>query len=373
MPVVRAVETAADLEEFLNVPARVYADDPHWVPPLRSEVAKQLSPESPFSTYGELQGFLAVDASGRPCGRVVAAINRRLLEREGRGVGLFGYFECIEEAAIAAELFAAACRWLRERGMSAVRGPINLSTHNSCLWQIDGFGEPPRVMMPYNPAYYPRFVEANGWQKAKDAFAYDLHLDRPLPEKFAKAYRVALKSGITFRPFHTKGDAFTADVEALYRLFNEAFADNWSSTPRTFEEFQAEARSLQSLVDPDIFPVAEDKGKMVGFFFALPDYNQALKHVGGRLNWWGILKFLWFRRQIDRGRVLAICALPEYRRHMIAPALIYLGQTQGTRAGKPYKQAELSWVYEDNLLSRHAIEASGASITRTYRIYEKPL
>lgn len=373
IPSVRAVETAADFERFLDVPARVYASDPHWVPPLRSEIAKQLAPESAFAAYGRWQAFLAADGAGVPCGRIVAAVNQRLLEREGYGVGLFGYFECIEDSTVAAELFSAASEWLRQQGMTAVRGPINLSTHNSCLWQVDGFGESPRIMMPYNPPYYPQFAAANGWQKAKDAYAYNLHLDRPLPDKFAKAYRIALKSGLTFRNFHLKGQDFDADVEKLYHLFNEAFADNWSSTPRTLEEFRDEAKSLQSLVDPDVFPVAEDNGKMVGFFFGLPDYNQALKHVGGRLNWWGILKFLWFRRQIDRGRVLAICALPEYRRRMLAPALIYLGQQRGTQPGKPYKNAELSWVYEDNLLSRHAIEASGGNIVRTYRIYEKSL
>ena len=368
-----AAETAAELEHFLDVPARVYASDPDWVPPLREEVAKQLSPENSFATYGEFRAFLAVDGTGVACGRIVAAINRRLLEREGRSIGLFGYFECIEDSAIARQLFEAACAWLRDKGMTAVRGPINLSTHNSCLWLVDGLREQPRIMMPHNPPYYPQFAEANGWQKAKDAYAYDLHFDRPLPDKFAKAHRIALKSGLTFRPIRLKGEGFEADVESLYHLFNEAFAENWSSTPRTLEEFKEEAKSLQTLVDPDIFPIAEDNGKMVGFFMALPDYNQALKHVGGRLNWWGILKFLWFRRQIDRGRVVAICALPQYRRAMLAPALIYLGQTQGTQTGKPYKQAELSWVYEDNLASRHAIEASGGTIVRTYRIYEKPL
>ena len=134
-----------------------------------------------------------------------------------------------------------------------------------------------------------------------------------------------------------------------------------------------EAKSLQSLVDPDVFPIAEYNGEMVGCFMGLPDYNIPLKQVGGKLNGLGILKFLWYRRQIDQGRVIVICSLPEYRRKMVPLALIYLGMQGGIQKGKPYKRAELSWVYEDNGPSRKLIEASGGKIYKTYRIYAKAL
>jgi hypothetical protein len=229
------------------------------------------------------------------------------------------------------------------------------------------------VMMPYNPSYYPEFMEKDGWYKAKDAYAYDLPLDKPLAAQFEKAYKIACKSGITFRPLRTKGEAFEEDCISLYQLFTRAFANNWSSTARTEQEFLAEAKALQSLVDPDVFPIAEDNGEMIGFFMGLPDYNIPLKQVNGKLNLLGILKFLWYRRQIDRARVIAICSLPEYRRKMVPLALIYLGMQGGIQKGKPYKRAELSWVYEDNFPSRKLIEASGGKIYKTYRIYEKSL
>ncbi|MDX2228746.1 MAG: hypothetical protein NW220_03865 [Leptolyngbyaceae cyanobacterium bins.349] len=368
------VTTPAQQEQFLNVPAIVYAQDANWVPPLRSDVTKQLATTNPFFQYGKLQSFIAVrQGSQEGLGRIVAAVNQRLIEREGINVGLFGFFECVDDAAIAQALFEAAGQWLRDQGMVRVRGPIDLSTHNNCLMQIDGFDSPPMVMMPYNPPYYPQLMEQNGWHKAKDAYAYILPLDQPLPEEFEKAYRIACKSGVTFRPIATKGEAFEQDCISLYHLFTKAFAANWSSTPRTQEEFMEEARSLQSLVDPDVFPVAEYNGEMIGFWMGLPDYNIALKHVNGKLNWLGILKFLWFRRQIDQGRVIAICSLPEYRRKMVPLALIYLGMMGGIKKGKPYKQAELSWVYEDNVPSRKLIEAAGGTIYKTYRIYEKDL
>jgi hypothetical protein len=373
---IRAVTTPADRELFLDVPARVYANDRYWVPPLRSDVAKQFAPSNPFFEYGKLQQFIALDQGAKTpqaVGRIVAAVNQRLMKSEDQKVGLFGFFECVPDFAIAQALTEAACQWLREQGMTIARGPIDLSTHNNCLFLVDGFDSPPMVMMPYNPSYYPQFMEQDGWHKAKDAYAYDFPLDKPLPAEFEKAYRIACKSGVTFRPLRTKGKEFEQDAISLYHLFTRAFANNWSSTPRSEEEFLEEAKALQSLVDPDVFPVAEYNGEMVGFWMGLPDYNIPLKHVGGRLNWLGILKFLWYRRQIDQGRVIAICSLPEYRRKMVPLALIYLGMQGGIQKGKPYKRAELSWVYEDNFPSRKLIEASGGKIYKTYRIYEKVL
>ncbi len=371
---IKAVSTEFERATFLDIPGKVYQNDPNWVPPIRSSIAKQLVPDSPFLEYGQFQQFIAVESgSAAPMGRIVAAINQRFIAQESKNIGLFGYFECVENFAVAQGLLETACQWLRDRGMIEVRGPINLSTHNSCLFLVDGFDSPPMMMMPYNPAYYPQFIEQAGWQKAKDAYAYDFPLDSSLSAKFAKGYRIACKSGITFRPIHTKGEEFTRDCRSLYQLFTTAFANNWSSTPRTEEEFLQEAQDLQQLVDPDVFPIAEDNGKMIGFWMGLPDYNIALKHVNGKLNWLGMLKFLWYRRQIDQGRVIAIASLPEYRRKMVPLALIYLGMQGGIKKGKPYKRAELSWVWEDNYPSRKLIETAGGKIYKTYRIYEKQL
>ena len=367
-----AVKNAAEQQMFLAVPTAVYAHDRNWVSPLHSDIAKKFDASNPFFQYGRLQQFVAV-RDAKPIGRIVAAVNDRLIAREGQKIGIFGFFECVEDFEVAQALLSAASQWLQAEGMTEVRGPIDLSTHNNCLFLVDGFDSPPMVMMPYNPPYYPRFLEQAGWHKAKDAYAYDFPLDRPLSPKFEKGYKIACKSGVTFRPLRTKGEGFKQDAISLYNLFTKAFSDNWSSTPRTQEEFLEEAKSLQSLVDPDVFPIAEYNGEMIGFWMGLPDYNIPLKYVNGKLNWLGILKFLWHRRHIDQGRVIAICSLPEFRRKMVPLALIYLGMSGGIQKGKPYKRAELSWVYEDNFASRKLIEASGGKIYKTYRMYEKAL
>jgi hypothetical protein len=369
---VRTVSSELEQAQFLDLPKRVYAGDPNWVQPFRSSVAKQFLPENPFFQYGRLQQFLAL-RNGEPVGRIVAAVNERLIEREGQRVGLFGFFECIEDYAVAEALYAAACDWLKQQGMTLARGPINLSTHNGCLFLIDGFDSSPMILMPYNPRYYPKFAEQNGWVKAQDAYSYNFPLTTALPEEFEKAYRIACKSGVTFRPIRTKGEGFEEDARNIYRLTTQMFAHNYSATPRTEEEFLAEAHDLQSIIDPDVFPIAEHNGQMVGYWTGLPDYNIALKHVNGKLDFLGTLKFLWYRRQIDQGLVVLFCSLPEYRRKMVPLALIYLGMQGGLKKGKPYKRAELGYVFESNSASNKLVEAAGGKVYKTYRIYEKAL
>lgn len=373
---VRPVTTPQEQEMFLDVPWQVYADDPNWVPPLRSSVAKEFRPDNPFFQYGRLQQFIAVQPGKQgeeAIGRIVAAVNDRLIAKEGQQVGLFGYFECIEEFAVAQALLNAACDWLRGQGMTLMRGPIDLSTHNRCLFLVDGFDSPPMIMMPYNPPYYPQFMEQDGWEKGQDAYAYNFSVDMTLSQQFKKGYDIAVRSGITFRPIRTKGEGFDEDVRSLYQLFTTTFANNYSSSPRTLEEFVEEAKDLKTLVDPDIFPVAEYNGEMVGFFMALPDYNLVLKRLNGKLDLIGTLKFLWYRRQIDQSRVLVICSLPEYRRKMVPLGLIHLGLMGGTKTGKRYQRAELGFIYANNSPSRRITEAAGGKICKTYRIYEKPL
>ncbi|MEO0406720.1 MAG: hypothetical protein AAF289_05155 [Cyanobacteria bacterium P01_A01_bin.135] len=369
---VQPVATPQNQAAFLDVPSHVYKGNPHWVPPLRSSEASLFDPENEFLSYGSFQAFVALKGNV-PVGRVVAAVNRRLIEKEQRPVGVFGYFECLDDLAIAAALLEAASHWLKQQGITLVRGPIDLSTHNRCLFQIDQFDSSPMIMMPYNPPYYPAFMEQLGWHKAVEAYSYGLVRGQALPPQYERGYNIAVKSGVTFRQLALEGDAFWQDVTQMYYLFNEMFANNWGATARTLEEFKQEAKDLQTLVDPNIFWIAEYQGEMIGFFMALPDYNMVLKHLNGRLNLWGKLKFLWYRRQINQARVLVICAKPEHRRRMVPLALIYLGFSNAEASKRNYQFAELGYVYEDNKTSRSIVEATGAQIHKTYRIYEKAI
>jgi len=370
-----AIQTVLSPQEqriFLDVPYRVYANNPHWVPPLRSSEAHLFSADNEFLTYGTFQAFIAIH-NGTPAGRIVAAVNQRLVEKENQAIGIFGYFECINNIAIAEALLNAAKSWLERQEMDHIRGPIDLSTHNRCLFQIDRFDSPPMIMMPYNPPYYPVFMEKLGWEKAIDAYSYSLERSQTLPPQYERGYKIALKSGVTFRQLSTKGDAFWQDVAGMYHLFTTLFADNWGATARTLDEFKAEAKDLQSLVDPDVFWIAEYNGDMIGFFMALPDYNIVLKHLNGRLDLWGKLKFLWYRRFINQLRVLVICVLPEHRRRMVPLGLIYLAFNRTHQSSRDYRFAEMGYVYENNASSRSIVEATGAPVYKTYRIYEQAI
>ena len=372
---VSAVETARELDDFLDLPARIYQNDPNWPPPIRASVHKQLSAGSPFNEFGEFQCFIA-RRNGQAVGRIVAAVNHRLNEKEQRIVGLFGFFELENDEQIAAELFRAASDWLAGFDCEVLRGPIDLSTHINCLCQIDGFESAPYFLMPYNPPYYPKLLESQGCEKVKDAYAYKFSTQSTLIESFRRGHQRALKSGITFRPIRIKGAGFEEDCRNLYRVFTESFTDNWSSTPRSEAEFMESARDIKQIADPKLFPLAEYQGQVVGFFMTLPDFNWVLRKINGKLNLIGLLKVLWYRRKISRARVLALGILPEFQRRKwaLGPALIYEGMDKGiVQQRQRYAEGELSWVWEDNMNSRRLVEAAGGKIYKTYRMYEKPL
>ncbi|NKB60955.1 MAG: hypothetical protein GKR95_02030 [Gammaproteobacteria bacterium] len=365
---VKAVTNKALMRAFLDLPGRIYGNDKNWVPPIRNGIIQQLAPNSDFKTYGDFQAFIALKGDD-VVGRIVAATNFRLNKKENRNIGLFGYFECVDQQGVSDALFECAASWLKKYDCEVLRGPIDLSTHINCLFLIDGFDSPPCLMMPYNPPYYMDLVENAGFKKARDAFAYDFDMTALSPG-FERAYRRALGAGIKFRPIRLSGGGFEQDCRSMYAVFNNSFTDNWSATPRSESEFLATARDLKSIADPDIFPIAEKGGEMIGFWMGLPDVNRALKYLNGRFTPWGVLKYLWHRRKVEQARVLAVGVLPEYQHssYALGPALVHLGMQGGAGNKKRYRRAELSWVWEDNKPSRKLTEASGAKRYKTYRI-----
>ena len=369
---IEKVDTENGWDGFINCPYLVYRNDPNWVAPLISAITKQLGPNSEFKQYGEFQAFLATQ-NNVPVGRIVASINYRLNEKEGKRIGLFGYFECIDDQNLACELIKAATNWLLDRQCTELRGPIDLSTHNNCLCLVDGFDDPPTIMMPYNPPYYPKLFEGAGFTVAKNAFAFFTDTVG-LPRVFERSYNRALKAGVTFRPMHLKSPLFEQDCRKLYRVFSESFSNNWSATERTEPEFLAAAQDLKQVADPALIPIAELNGEMIGLFIALPDINIALRQVKGRLNLPGILKLLWYRRKMYRMRVLAIGVLPQYQniKYALGPALTYFFERSIRTQGK-YKIAELSWIWEDNMGSLGIIKSLGGRHYKTYSIYQKSL
>lgn len=369
--VVEKVVTRRDFRRFVEVPAvAVYRNDPYWVRPLDMDMEAKFHPrKNPFLEHAEIQPFLA-SKGGRPVGRICAILNRRHNEFHDERAAFFGWFECVEDPEVASALFAACEEWAKAKGMAFLRGPANFSSNDDWGLLVDGFDSSPMVMMPYNPRYYIGLLEGCGFRKEKDLVAYRLDLQKEIPERIRRAMGL-LKERTKVEIRTLRMDRFEEEVRTIQEVYNRAWERNWGFVPMTEAEIVHLAKELKPVVDPELVLIAEMRGKPVGFAMALPDYNQLLKRLNGKLFPFGILYLLLNRRKIASGRLLTLGLVKEVRNTGIE-ALFYL-QMWETGRRKGYLEAELSWILEDNLPMRNGIEKVGGEVYKTYRIYRKDL
>ncbi len=356
---------------FIRLPWGLYRDDPFWVPPLLADVRKALDPDAhPFHLHSEVLPYLALRGD-RPVGRICAIHNRRHVEFHGEPVGFFGFFESEPDEAVAAALVEAAAVWLRERGLETVRGPASFSTNEQAGLLVEGFDGPPAILMPYNPPWYRDLLEAVGFRKAKDLLAYRM-VDRGdfLPERLVRASEaIRRRTGVGVRELRMS--TFEEELAVVRRIYNRSWERNWGFVPMTDEELSFMARELRPVVDPELTLFAETaEGEPVGFVLGLPDFNEVLRHLNGRLFPFGWAKALRHRRRIRRMRVVTLGVLPEHRGRGI-DALLY---TALIRNGleKGIGEAEQSWVLEDNDLMRRPLERLDGRVYRRYRLFDRP-
>ncbi len=363
------VRDGRDLDRFIAFPYDHYRGDPLWVPQLRVDVRTLLSlKKNPFFQHAEAQYFVGL-SDGRTVGRI-AAIKNDAHNREHRDrVGFYGFFESVDDQAVASALFDAAAAWLRGKGLETMRGPMSPSVNDECGLLVDGFATPPTLLMPHNPPYYVGLHERSGLAKAKDLLVYESR-GSDLPDRLARAAKLLTeRTGITLRPLNRK--RFADEVELVKRLYNQAWEKNWGFVPMTDAEIDHLAKQLKPIVVPDLVCFAERDGAVVGFTVALPDLNRALRHnPTGRL-FPGILKILWHARRITRIRVLLLGALKEYRHTGVDALMYYWIWTKGYARG--YRWAEAGWVLEDNAAMNNAILRMGFRRYKTYRVYEASL
>lgn len=358
------------MEAFIRLPWSIYHGHRAWVPPLIRDVRLMMDPERhPFHRHSEVQAFLAL-RDGRPVGRIAAIHNRRHVAFHEEKVGFFGFYECERDEAASAGLLDAAAEWLSEQGLEAMRGPTSFSTNEEAGLLVEGFDDPPAVMMAYNPPYYERQFEAYGLSPSKTLLAYYVHASEP-PEYLVRvAAIVERRTGVKVRQLRMRD--FDAELEIVRDIYNAAWRRNWGFVPMTEEEIRHMARELKPVVDPRLTLIGEDPdGRPVGFVLALPDFNQVLRRLNGRLFPFGLLKALWLRRRIDSLRVLTLGVLEEYRGKGL-DALFYLGIFRGGNS-QGINQGEFSWVLEDNVMMRRPLERMGARVHKRYRIYDVSL
>lgn len=366
---VTPVRNRQDLQDFLKLPWRIYQGNAAWVPPLLVDLKKLLDRRRhPFHRHAEVQYFLARRGK-EVLGRIAAIVNSQYVQFHDEATGFFGFFESVDDERVAGELLAAAEQWVAEREMHQILGPMNFSTNEECGLLVDGFQYPPAVMMPYNLPYAPRLIESAGYVKAKDLLAYLLDDTTPPARLLHGVQRLQQQHSVVIRPINLR--RFRQDVELLLEVYNSAWERNWGFVPMTKEEVDNLAHQLRWVGNPNLCLLAEIKGETVGFALALPDYNQALCQINGRLFLFGLFKLLWYQRKINAARVLTLGLKPGFR-HMGIDAMLYLRLwEEAPKNGYPI--VECSWILEDNWPMRRGLERMGARLYKTYRIYEKAL
>jgi GNAT superfamily N-acetyltransferase len=374
----KRIETKREWEDFLDLPWEVYREDSRWVPQLKIAVRDTLDvSKNPFFRHAYLYPVVAYDGS-RPVGRIVGVIDDAHNRFHDEKTAFFGFFEVVERRDVAHALLDEVARWASQRGMSALRGPMNPSTNHECGLLVEGFGDSPSVMMTYNPPYYAEFVESWGMTKAKDLLAYEIdgRKVRFSEKLLAQAERLRQGGRVTFRPIDM--GRFDQEIATILEIYNDAWEKNWGFVPMSDEEFRHLAQDLKLILDPNLLLIAEVAGKPAGFSLALPDVNQALKkNRSGELWPWGWAKLLWNlkgpgrRSTINRCRILTLGIKKQYRDLGIGPLLYTEYLKRGPANGYPVGEA--SWILEDNIPMNRALEGMCGARTKVYRIYDKPI
>ena len=379
--IIQPVRTIDDRRQFLSLPWKVYADDPFWVPPIFSERMHFIDPKQhPFFEHAEVEFFLAKRGS-EVVGTIGAFINHRHNDFQEENIGFFGFFEVLDDPEAAAALLEMAENWVRERGHDAIRGPAQFSTNEECGLLVDGFNDPPRILMTYNPLRYVDYIEQHGYTKAMDLHAYTLDTNifdggSKFPQKLIRVVeKIKEKGDIRIRKVDMKH--FDLEVERVRKIYNQSWARNWGFIPMTDAEFVQMGEELHQVLDPDMTLVAEIDGEPIGVSITLPDLNQPLRLAYPRPEtpeWWTMLKLVWnwkARKTISWCRVLILGVLPEYRTRGV-DALFYY-ETAKAALKKGIQHVEMSWILENNDAISRPIRVMGGEVYKTYRFYEKKL
>jgi GNAT superfamily N-acetyltransferase len=359
------------LKTFIKFPWRIYRDDPNWVPPLILDQLRFFTPgKNPYLSHSTAQLFMAFRGD-EPVGRISAHENNQHIQVHKDGAGFFGFFECIDDQAVANALLDVASTWLRERGLKTMRGPVSFSVNDEVGLLLDAFDEPPLIRMTYNPPYYAGLIEGYGLQKIQDLYAYVMFESEEMPEWLHGMSDLVLEDPkLVVRTVDVRD--FKNEMKRIRKIYAEAWSENWGAVPLTEEEFDRIVGEFRLIYDRDLFFIAEYDGEPAGMSLVLPDMNQVLKKAGGRLFPLGLLKMLWYRRKINAWRMPVLGVRQEHRLRGIEVVLCRRTYDVAKK-NRNYRKGEMSWILESNTAANAVVKKLGARRSKTYRIYEKPL
>jgi len=373
MILVREAESRADLKTFIHLPWRLYRSDPNWVPPMLTEMWETMtSPKNAQFKAGPHKAFVAYK-DGEPMGRILCGIAHDLNQTKKQKAGWISLFESANDLQVAQALFTAVEDWMRTMGMKEIKGPFSPTRGDDYRGVlVQGFDSPPVLMDSYNPAYYPEFFDACGYTKDMDVFAFRMDKDH-VPPRLDRVSEYAMKR-YHFRVEPIRMDEhLPEDLRDIKEILDKAMPEDWPDwTVPSMEDVDEEARRLKPLADPEIILIARSEaGKAIGFIVGLPNYNEVLAHMNGRLFPFGWLQFLVRRKRIKSVRIFVLMVIPEWRKKAVTGAMFaYCVHTAFKRG---YEWGEGSTIPETNTPMLRDAEGAGGQHYKTYRLYTKQL
>jgi GNAT superfamily N-acetyltransferase len=369
---VRPVRSRQDRRQFVELPFRLHANGTPWVPPLKLERRLFLNRRvNSFFHHGEAELFLARRGE-RVVGRISAHIDHRFNDFHDNAWGMFGFLETEEDPEALSALLDAAAGWLAARGRDRMVGPMDFTMNDECGVLVEGYELAPMIRQPWHPPYYARLMEEAGVEKAVDLLMWHLHIsgrENVMPIIWELAEQLEPKHGITIRKMSRR--SLRKDLDAFADIYNEAWSRNFGFVPYDSKDLDAYAQELHLVFDRDWFMVAEQDGKPVGVAITVPDLNQVLRKMNGRLLPLGWLHYLRRHRTVDRCRVGFLGVKPAYQHTGVAAGLYaeHFDMAEQTRI----KGGEMGWILETNKPMNRAMEAMGGTVVKRYRMYEREL
>ncbi len=375
---IRPVTTAASRKAFVDLAWTLYANDPNWVPPLKDEVLGLIGgiKTNPWFEHGRAAFWMAW-RDGQPVGRISAQVDDLVLKHMGAGIGQWGFFDCIDDKAVADALLNTAENWLREQGMTRAMGPISLSIWDEPGLLVKGFDLPPTVMMGHHLPYYQPLVEDHGYAGVKDLYTYELPIADGFNEKVNRIVTMG-EANSRLRIRNVDKSRFDEEAALILDILNDAWSDNWGYIPLTEAEIAYVGKKLKPIVYEDLIRIAEVDGEAVAFMITLPDVNELMRDLNGSLFPFGWAKLLWRLRKpkVSRMRVPLMGVRQSMQGSRLASFMAFMMIEYIRRAAVAQcgaTRGEIGWVLEDNGPMKSIADVIESDITKIYRIYERAL
>ncbi|MBK5219157.1 MAG: hypothetical protein JJE35_05155 [Thermoleophilia bacterium] len=373
---IRPVGSRRELKRFVKVPFHLHRNHPQWVTPLVFERMEFLDRgKNPYFEHAEAEFFVA-ERDGEPVGRISAQVDHRWDEFQGGSDAMFGFFETTDDREVAVALIDAASEWAAAQGRQRILGPMDFTTNDEVGILIEGYERRPMILEPWHPPYYRELIEAEGFEKAMDMLMWELQFgDLKEGEQFDPSIHAAAKKalddeGITIRNMRKRDMA--GEVRRFMDVYNEAWGNNWGFVPITDAEIEFQAKNLKQVLNEDWTFMAEKDGEVVGAALTLPDINQVMAKLNGRLLPFGWARFLLGKRKIDQLRVFALGVTHAYRHTGVAAGL-YLRHLEEASKPGAIEGGEMGWILETNKSMNRAMEGMGGKVVKRYRLYERSL